>query len=73
VPCDEGIELANSMIKGTEYQVASMEWKKNRLKNGPNDDTLGTLGQCYWQNFCRRNASIITSKKAVRFDSKRDD
>jgi hypothetical protein len=50
-----------------------MEWKKTHLKNGPQDDTFGTLGQRYWQNFCRTNADIITLKKAVRFDSKRDD
>jgi hypothetical protein len=24
-------------------------------------------------NFCKRNADVITSKKAIRFDSKRDD
>jgi hypothetical protein len=43
------------------------------LKNGPNDDSFGTLGLRYWQSFCRRNADVITSKKAVRSDSKRDD
>jgi hypothetical protein len=50
-----------------------MDWKKNNFKKGPNDDTFGTLGQTYWQNFCRRNDDVITSKKAVRFDSKRDE
>jgi hypothetical protein len=73
VYCGEGLELANSMIEGTESQVALMEWKKSHLKNGPQDDTFGKLGHCNWQNFCRRNAAVITLKKAVRFDSKRDD
>jgi hypothetical protein len=50
-----------------------MDWKKNNLKNGPNDDTFGMFGQHYWQNFFRRNAGVVTSRKAVRFDSKRDD
>jgi hypothetical protein len=50
-----------------------MEWGKSNLKKGPNDDSFGTLGPRYWQSFCRRNADVITSKKAVRFDSKRDD
>jgi hypothetical protein len=31
------------------------------------------LDHRYGQHFCRRNADIITSKKAVRFDSKKDD
>jgi hypothetical protein len=72
VYCGEGLELANSMIEGTQSQLALMEWKKN-LKNGPNDNSFGTLGQRYWQKICRRNADVIASKKAVRFDSKRDD
>jgi hypothetical protein len=61
------------MIEGTESQAALMEWNKNHLKNGPQYDTFRTLCQRYWQFFCRRNADVITSKKAVRFDSKRDD
>jgi hypothetical protein len=73
VSCGEGLELANYMIEGTEYQVAFIEWKKNNLKNGPQNETFGTLGQRYWKMFCRRNTDVITSKKAVRFGSKRDD
>jgi hypothetical protein len=72
VTCGEGLVLVKSMIEGTEAQVR-LNWKKNNLKNGPNDDAFGTLGQRYSQNVCRRNADVITSKKAVRFDSKRDD
>jgi hypothetical protein len=33
------------MIEGTEVQGRLMGWKKNNLKNGPNDNTFGTLGQ----------------------------
>jgi hypothetical protein len=73
VSCGEGLELTNSMIEITQVQLALVESKKNHLKNGPNADTFGTLGQRYWQNFCRRNAGIITSKKAARLNSKRDD
>jgi hypothetical protein len=47
VSCGGGFELANFMIEGTESQVALMEWKKNHLKNGPRNDTFGTLGQRY--------------------------
>jgi hypothetical protein len=73
VSCGEGLELAKSMIEGTEAQFALTERKKNNLKNGPNDESFGTIGQRYWQNFCRRNADVVTSKKAVRLDSKRED
>jgi hypothetical protein len=73
VTCGEGRVLANSTSEGTEAQIRLMDLKKNNLKNGPHDDTFGTLGQRYWQNFCRRNAGVIASKKAVRFNSKRYD
>jgi hypothetical protein len=39
VTCGEGLVLANSMIEGTETQVRLMDWKKNNLKNRPNDNT----------------------------------
>jgi hypothetical protein len=35
--------------------------------------TFGFLGACYWQNSCRRNHGIISTKKAVCFGSKQDD
>jgi hypothetical protein len=44
VTCGEGLVLANSMIEGTEAHGRLMDWKKNNLKNGPHDDTFGTLG-----------------------------
>jgi hypothetical protein len=47
VTCGEGLVLANSMIEGTEAHVRLMDCKKNTLKNGPSDDTFGTLGQRY--------------------------
>jgi hypothetical protein len=47
--------------------------EKGNLKNSERDDSFGSLGTRCSQNFCRRNAAIISAKKAVRFDSKRDD
>jgi hypothetical protein len=40
---------------------------------GETDASFGGLGEKYWQNFCRRKEDVITAKKEVRFDSKRDD
>jgi hypothetical protein len=73
VSCAEGLELANSTIEGTETQVGLVNWKKKHLKNSEIDDSFGSLGTRYWQNFCRRNATVISAKEAVIFDSKRDD
>jgi hypothetical protein len=50
-----------------------MEWEKKHLKMGERDTMFGSLDARNWQNFCRRNEYVITAKKAVRFDSKRDD
>jgi hypothetical protein len=71
--CAEGLELTNSLIEGTTTQLDIMSWKKANLKNGPDDDSFASLGTQYWQNFCRRNRNLISAKKAVIFDSKRDD
>jgi hypothetical protein len=73
VSCAEGLELANSLIGGTITQLDLMTWKKANLKNGPDNDSFGSLGTGYWQNFCRRNRNLISAKKAVRVDSKRAD
>jgi hypothetical protein len=71
--CAEGLELANYLIEGTTTHLDIIDWKKANLKNGPDDDSFGSLGSRYWQNFCRRNADLISAKKVVKFDSKRDD
>jgi hypothetical protein len=73
ISCAEGLELANSLIEGTQAQVDLMEWEKKHLKMGETDALFGSLGEKYWQNFCQRNEDVITARKAVRFDSKRND
>jgi Fe-S-cluster formation regulator IscX/YfhJ len=50
-----------------------MNWKKSHSNNIEIYDSFGSLGTRYWQNFCRHNAAVISAKKAVRFDSKRDE
>jgi hypothetical protein len=40
-----------------------MKWEKSKSKNSESDDSFSSLGTKYWQNFCRRNAAIITAKK----------
>jgi hypothetical protein len=73
VSCAEGLELANPQIEGTPTQFDLMECKKKHLERGERDATFGSLDARYWQNFCQRNKDVITAKKAVHFDSKRND
>ena len=77
-----GIALANSMIKGTNIESEMLEWRKKSLpkhavgKNDPNYEVPvegdEVLCKGWWRNFLKRNPSI-SSKKAVRFDSLRED
>jgi hypothetical protein len=73
VSCAEGLDLADSLLEGTATQLELMTRKKANLKNGNDDDSLISLCTRYWQNFCRRSRNLISARKAVRFDSKRDD
>jgi hypothetical protein len=54
-------------------QFNLMKLKETHLKSGRNDDSFGTLGWRYWLFFLVHNSDIISSKKTVRFDSRRDD
>jgi hypothetical protein len=73
VSCSEGLVLANSLIDGMVAQIDLMACKAMHLKNGTDENSFVTLGWRYWQIFCRWNRDVISSKKAVQFDSKRDD
>jgi hypothetical protein len=73
VSCAEGLALTNSPIEGTMAQVELMEWKNIHLRTESHNDSFGTLGPRYWQKFCLQNKDVISSKKAVRFDSKQND
>jgi hypothetical protein len=73
VSCAEGLELANSLIEGTVSQFQLVEWKYQHPSKNFREDKATTLGQKYWRNLCRRHSREIESKKAVRYDSKRDD
>jgi hypothetical protein len=44
VYCTEGLELKNYMIKGTSTQLDLVARKEKNLKNGPTDDSFGSLG-----------------------------
>lgn len=82
-----GLQLANSIIAGTQYETNLIAWKqrhcvfaRKKLTRGDGnkdkDDTSAKkddhlLGWGYWRNFMKRNGHLIKSKKAVKFDFKR--
>ena len=75
--CREGLELANSLDRGTAMEGEIKEWKKGHLphqqsENEDNDDSM-LLGQKYWNNFCSRHSNQLSAKRAVWFDSNRND
>jgi hypothetical protein len=71
--CGEGLELANSIIEHTVTQLQIIQWKQLYLVKSFREESAATLGQKYWQNFCKRHSREIESNKAVRYDSKQDD
>jgi hypothetical protein len=79
-----GIALANSLVKGTEVEEQIKEWRKKCLPKAvkasvedieeENEENLsdGNLVGRSWWKFLKCNPGL-TTKKAVRFDSQRDD
>ena len=75
--CREGLELTNSLVRGTAMEGEIKEWKKRHLPHQQSDDEDDNdsmlLGQKDWNNFCSRHSNQLSAKRAVRFDSNRDD
>jgi hypothetical protein len=65
------LNLINSLISSSNLQDHVIEWKeKHGIKE--EGDEKHRLRMKYWQNFKKRHPEIST-KRAVCFDSKRDD
>jgi len=66
------LELINSLVKGTATEQEILDYKLKNLKLKDPEENGRLLGLKYWHNFLKRNP-ILSTKKAVRFDSQRDD
>jgi len=62
----QGLQLCNSIIQGTKFKKNLSLFQSKNLRS-----TTTVLGPGYWRGFLRRNKHLITSKKAVKFDTKR--
>ncbi len=67
--CFGALNLINSMISSSNLSDYVIEWKEKHKISGEDKHRLGMK---YWHNFKKRHPEINT-KRAVRFDSKRDD
>jgi len=63
---NQGLQLCNSIIQGTKYEKYVEDFKENNLRTVTKE-----LGPGYWRGFMKRNKHLISSKRAVRFDTKR--
>jgi hypothetical protein len=61
----QGLQLCNSIIRGTKYDKLITEFKENNLRS-----VTKKLGHGYWRGFLKRNKNLISAKKAVKFDTK---
>lgn len=70
-----GLQLANSIIAGTPFQLELEAWKVQHnvhaRRTNSDNPARQQLGWGYWRGFMRRNGHIIRSKKAVKFECKR--
>ena len=67
----EGLQLINSMVKGTVTEKEIRDWKKKHLKLDCAEENGLLLGPKYWANFLKRHPQL-TTKHCVRFDSQRE-
>ena len=63
----QGLNLVNSVIKGTETQKALIKWKRINSCS-TNEEALGQVGSGYWRNFIKRHGHNLCSKKGQKFE-----
>ncbi len=71
----EALNLINSMVETSELKNDIIKWKEKHLPDEiitTKDGEKTYLGKQYWRNFKKRHPELKT-KKAVRFDSNRED
>ena len=68
----EVIELANSLIKGTQHQENLRQWKKKHIRHNDGEDT-GRVGQGFFNNFMKRWGHKLVTKSGKTFASDRND
>jgi len=68
----QGLELANSLIKGKTVEKKLEKWKA-KYSHGYRLNGAIKLGKTYWKIFLKQNSHLIRAKKTVKFDSKRAD
>ena len=54
----KGLQLVNSLLKGTKLQQDLIGYKENDNSN----NVTSTVGRGYWRNFMKRNKDKIVSK-----------
>jgi hypothetical protein len=55
----QGLQLCNSIIRGTKYDKLVAEFKENNLRSATKE-----LGRGYWRGFLKRNKNLISAKKS---------
>ena len=69
ITTSQGLQLANSLIKGTSVEEKVIEWKKKYCKSFQLGAGKPELGREYWQQFMKRNEHLIRSKRLLNLMS----
>ena len=72
VSTKQALQLINSMVATTNLKESIIAWKKANLPGSFDDEKAQYLGPKYWKNFKKRHPEL-KQRKAVRFDSNRED
>ncbi len=71
ITASQGLQLANSLINKKAIQKKVTDWRQTHCKAFKDGGGKIELGKGYWNSFLRRNRRLIRTKKAVKFDNKR--
>ncbi len=70
----EGLDLVNSLIQGTKYEQAVIEFQekfcRGTMKEG---STKGKVGKAYWRKFMERHEQEICTKRTEKYAGNRTD
>jgi hypothetical protein len=70
-PVSRRLELANSLIDGTNVQEKIISWRKRFTSKGVKFSHLTgreSLGAGYWHGFIKRHGHQISARKGVKFE-----
>ena len=68
ITAGEGLQLINSMMKGTVMETRMKQWKISNTYVADVSKVDGSVGHGYWRGFCNRQSHRIVTKRGQKFE-----